>query len=618
MKNRLILVNDLYGARLTQALRPCATDDVVAFSVASKVELDRIGINSVYPESLVNLPDFNLLGTQNINRVKNISHIIDQELRLRIGYFREFDLRICEYAHFYVKILFDMFYSTYYILEAISNQGNYNEFKYVFCRNKSVFRIEHKVILMLFNELFLTGNNKSEAEDSNYFRSPSFCLINARNILKKCSLILKSMLSRARTGKRILLFDLAHDIPYFKNKVFRDYTYIDFNWNVSKISRTIIKHRNKQSWSRQEDYYFVIKEVFLSLSKRSSYKAMFDLKDNVFLLLHALLEEEMLTGLASRLQYFIAYRDDLLSIKPQVCLMSNCRFDIENAFKFSIVKSIGIPMVTYQEGGGAGYILWPGFNIDIRLSDYFLSYGKGVSESNFIEKSRAKIIPVGSIRLASLLNFHKQWIHRSPKTIAVSILSQRPINTKSRPKNNKNVSIMFIADNIKDTIFQHYPGNGGFFSLAYQRQLDLLNRLLTVKGVKVILKTTKRIAPHFRVFRKLVKIETSPLERVLGQADAFLLEYPSTVLLECLLTDKPLAILFDRGDVVFEDRAFELLSRRARMCSNKEEFSEIMKFILKDIAEGSQMTQEKGFLQRYCLASGSEQRVLEFLNKLII
>jgi len=96
-----------------------------------------------------------------------------------------------------------------------------------------------------------------------------------------------------------------------------------------------------------------------------------------------------------------------------------------------------------------------------------------------------------------------------------------------------------------------------------------------------------------------LRMETRPLEEVLGGAAAFILDYPSTVLQECLLTDKPIALLLDGNQVRLEAAALELLRRRIRIAFDVADFPMTLAALQADVQNGNPMTKNRDFLRRY-------------------
>jgi len=279
--------------------------------------------------------------------------------------------------------------------------------------------------------------------------------------------------------------------------------------------------------------------------------------------------------------------------RPALVCTAACRMNVRDALITAVARSMGVPVITYQEGGGAGYLDWPLFNVDTELSDHFLVYGRGVAESPFVKKGRASIHPVGSLYLGCLIS-----------------------NDDASKRNGKD-GIYVILDNIKTGTWQHYPYNGGFFSRAYAHQSKIISLLQELGAERFILKTIKgRENLYYGVFGKEggFRIETKPLGSILKRASAFILDYPSTVLQECLLTDKPIALLLDSEHVRFEPKALELLLRRVRIALHEADYPKVLKELMRDVESGSSMTLNKDFLETYCRPERDPQNISKLIS----
>jgi len=348
----------------------------------------------------------------------------------------------------------------------------------------------------------------------------------------------------------------------------------------------------KRQTESEDLFEGISRELFESISEDGEYLEMFDQNKDFSDFINMCLREYFIEHTKKFMPYAEDIKNCLLDMDSEMVLTSHCRIDIGDAFLIGLAKELGVPVVVYQEGGGAGYLDWPLFSLDTDLSDFFLTYGEGVKDSKFI-LNKEKIIPVGSIRLS---------------------------NIKERINNNKPLTrkIYVVLDLFKMSMWQHYPYNGGFFSQAYAHQLNLLNSLKQFKNIEFVIKTIKGRAFLYEdiIDKNHMNISTKLLSNVLDEASAFILDWPSTVLQEVLLTDRPVAVLYNEGTVHFEEKALDFLRKRIRINSDKSLFQKEIEALLGDIENGSQMTSDTEFIDRYCIRPDVNERLESFVGVL--
>jgi len=57
------------------------SDIIVSFSLDGKIALEKKGLKCLFPDDLIELPDLNRIGLDNLERVKNICNFMDIKLR---------------------------------------------------------------------------------------------------------------------------------------------------------------------------------------------------------------------------------------------------------------------------------------------------------------------------------------------------------------------------------------------------------------------------------------------------------------------------------------------------------------------------------------------------------
>lgn len=572
---------------------------IISFSIKGKLALAKRGITCYFPDDLIELPDLNQIGIDNYHRVKNICDFLDEELRGKIPLLKENNIKLFGSSFFTIKVFFDSLYTSYSILSKLFTKLNNCEI-IAFKKNDrldSLFEGQISIIPALIENVFLKRNNRIKIIVNDKYIFKEQLTLKLRHMLKY---IYHFYYLPLRTEKRKyscngLLLQDGHDIPYVVETILNDINFFKIPFDNCFILNSI--HTNifqlKRFREENKGYCAAIKEVFDKASRSKQYHKLFGTDNDLIFFANKCLEKYFLETVVKFLPYLDSMKKRIANLSPKVLLTASCRLDLKSAFFLEIVRSLKIPIVAYQEGGGTGYLNWPLFNIDLELSDYFLVYGNGVKERLYPNKGKSQIVPVGSLRLEKIKK-----------------------NIKNKACGEKIVFV--ILDNLKLDTWQHYPYNGNFFSRAYRHQLKILDILRQFKDVNFVIKTTKERELLYESYRNFFKIETKPLIEVISYADAFILEFPSTVLQECLLTDKPIGLLYDSSAVKFEGNALQLLNYRVRTSSVPEQFNEVIKSLIEDIMCGSEMINENTFRDNYCLMENTAENLKIFFDRLLL
>lgn len=618
IKRLIIFAEPSHVVKILEYQQPnCET--IISFSVDGKIALEKKGLMCLFPDDLIELPDLNRIGLDNLERVKNICNFLDIKLQEKFVFLRENNINLLYAGFFYIKIFFDDLWTSYFILEKMFKEVNADEI-IVFKRGYSVdelFEGRSPIIPALVENVFLKKyKNISFISDDR----PDFkisMLLKLKHLLRAIRFYFPFKGKNKRYKHNgILLVDM-HDTPYLKEIL----NYVNFykmyfsNHFIGIRSISSNEFEIKGISKRNKEYDESIKEVFKDVLQSQTYRNMFIEDEDLFLFANKCLESYILKTIGRLLPYADYIRKWLIELSPEVLITAACRLNMEDAFLLELARSLKIPVVTYQEGGGAGYLNCPLFNLDVNLSDYFLVYGKGVMESPFINKGKDNIVPAGSIRLENIRN---QFLYRL-EDLGLRT-NDKGLKTKSSQLSPQSLppTVYFVLDRIKINTCQHYPYNGGFFSQAYRHQVKIINILKQFKQINVVLKAVEGMEFLYESFVKdNISIETLPLSKILNRPSAFILDYPSTTIQECLLTDKPIALLHIPDNVEFDQNALESLSLRVRVSSDHDKFYKVIEALIDDVKHGTKMTENSEFRDRYCLMNNTESNLKIFFDNLL-
>jgi hypothetical protein len=598
-----IIIADAEDADKVTKLYKGMDKAIVSFSIEAKLALERRGVECIFPDDLVDLPDLNKLGSDNLQLVKDICEIIDNKLKERFPFLQQNRINLFGNGFFVVKVFFDSLCSSFLILERLFQEiGNRDVVLYSSgCALENIAERNCALVPSLIKYVFLKEYPAIKIIPESNYRSSRIMMEDVRSYFPLLVLCMQTWFrknSRTVCGSKGIVLDSRYDVKILIDDVLREMEFFEI-FLFRRIIAIKSLHSRRLSIKMLSDnagVYKVIREIFHEITAEMATHEIFHGHAGLGSFAFLYLEQYLTKSLGGILHHGDDIKSVLSEIAPTLLCTASCRIDLKDAFVLGIAKSLDVPVVTYQEGGGAGYLDWPLFNLDTKLSNFFLVYGKGVAESPYIEKKLAKVIPVGSI-----------------------YLDQVKKNMSATKKGTSLPGIYVILDNIKTDVWQHYPCNGGNFSQAYRHQSKIIESLKKVDFEGFILKTIKgreNLYSSMIDIKDHIRIETKPLSSILHNASAFVLEYPSTVLQECLLTNKPIALLFNKTSVIFDNYAFELLKRRVRVVSEYEEFTRVLESLIEDVRLGNPMTENKDFLMNYCLMENSKGNIDNFFSSI--
>jgi len=599
--NRLIIFSEPFLSAKVARLERNDKSLFMAFSIDGKIELERRGIKCFLPDDLISLPDLNKLGLDNLQLVKDICTIIDNKLKGRFPFLQENSIDLFGNGFYVVKTFFDSLCSSFLIIESLFQKiSDRNIVLFASgCELGKIFEGTCSLVPSLIEHIFLKDYPGIKIIPGNNYRFNRIRLGDYKSYFRLLMLCMQTWFRSGTACKSTgIVLDKRYDVSVLIDDVLREIDFIKIFAFRRIIAMKTLKSRRLsiKIFADNAEVYKVICEVFREIAADLAGHEIFRGNDSLGSFAFLWLERYLTNSIGGILQHGDDIKEKLSGMAPTLLCTASNRTDLKDAFVLGIAKSLSIPVVTYQEGGGAGYLDWPLFNVDTQLSDFFLVYGKGVVESPYIEKRKAKVIPVGSI-----------YLEQIKKSMLVTTKRASPSG------------IYVILDIIKTNAWQHYPYNGGYFSQAYRHQSKIIESLKKIGHEGFILKTIKgREGLYSSMFdiKDQIPIETKPLASLLHNASAFVLEYPSTVLQECLLTDKPIALLFNKASVMFDDRALELLKRRVRVASEYGEFPVVLEALIEDVRRGNPMTKNNDFLMNYCIMEKSRENVYNLFRSL--
>jgi hypothetical protein len=286
---------------------------------------------------------------------------------------------------------------------------------------------------------------------------------------------------------------------------------------------------------------------------------------------------------------------------------------ILDGFSHTIAKAAkdsDIPVVTWQLGN-YGYIDQPMISyLDIMVPDAHMVFGKGVARTYRKEAKEhgTELVPIGSAFLESA---------RSPKAAR-----------RARKFAGKGKTVLFVTTN--------YYQNGLYISfpppfsdnLYWRTQRSIMDALGKREGLDIIVKLhpshTYRESPITSYARrkgyscKFVRGECY-FRELLPLADAIVTDFPTTTLLESLMTDKPVFVY--GGHLKIHQDALEVLKKRVFYSDNLAMFTRMIGDYLSGKPGRQPDSSNKEFIRSYGTGGFSEgtaaERAAAFVKNII-
>lgn len=264
-------------------------------------------------------------------------------------------------------------------------------------------------------------------------------------------------------------------------------------------------------------------------------------------------------------------------------------------------RRTGAPLVTYQEGAGYGSMETPIYDYtEMRDGDLFLAYGDGNAEHYQEREWPVKpMYTVGSAHQEALRRNLRQ-AHRQPR---------------------KRRTVIYVGT-CSATNINHVPNNGLVETYYLEQQRHIFESMLTLpedfdlaarlhpsdQGGAALLRL-----PQFARLRR----ELRPMEQLLDQADVFIIDFPSTVLLSACFTEARLLVLAQHGVTGLSRSQESRLSSRAEVVHSPEELGAAIRALPDQWGLGVRSGDD--YLTAYCLprlAGSAADRAAEILSTL--
>ena len=221
-----------------------------------------------------------------------------------------------------------------------------------------------------------------------------------------------------------------------------------------------------------------------------------------------------------------------------------------------------VPTVTYQHGGGFGYVYRQAHNrTDFHQPDYFFGFGNGVKQ--YVEKHQ---------------------LHTQVYPVGASMIEGKSEEKKSREQICRNLNLDpdkkiagYIATGYYNVI-HHNPGDLYPDHMYFSIQKQLFEFFRQHPDVQFLVKPYMRefgqITREYLITENIPNVipVSMPIATLHSVADMYVLDFISTILLETIASGKPLVMYYNQHTCPLEPEALELLKKRVHYSEDFNSF----------------------------------------------
>ena len=261
-------------------------------------------------------------------------------------------------------------------------------------------------------------------------------------------------------------------------------------------------------------------------------------------------------------------------------------------------KDLKIPRIMYQHGGSIADVE----NLGVIYNDHFLSdfelvYGPDheeyIGSKQWYPKYKTIIIAVGDARLESLKM-------RLTPDVACSI------KTKICGPTNKKL-ILYVPGSIFTNFFRYscynIRNNYTFkirktifdFIDAYDSSIQFIYKPMITSYDDPTCDMIRQHYPHVQI------VQNIPLPELQSASDLVIQEVPSSAMYETMITDRPMIVLVDKHIWNMPDEIHRLLSKRAHVATDNNEFISLIQNAVNDLQLWTKPNADKEFWERFCV-----------------
>ncbi len=264
-----------------------------------------------------------------------------------------------------------------------------------------------------------------------------------------------------------------------------------------------------------------------------------------------------------------------------------------NSLLFEYLRSVDVPVIGSQHGCLYGEIHEPWqFVTDFERCDYFFSYGFSADDLKRIypgRESKASIIPVGKLHKPRVAETAKSVDVLFPLTNSISIFAGGLTRTFPHELTHRQEQILRYLDGLENLEVTIKP----FLGASYEN-CSVMPILAGMKRAHIVANMT--LLDYLSIYSPRVVI----------------IEYPSTPLVELLLFDAEIFLLWDQF-FQYDQVVREMLERRVHCFDTVED---MLRAVQAFFAGELPVKRDDSYCKRYVYREGSEQIILRTIESI--
>ncbi|MDQ7816743.1 MAG: hypothetical protein RDU14_06915 [Melioribacteraceae bacterium] len=552
-------------------------------------ELEKKGLEYKIVEDFVDKKElFKEVSILSEKKIKAITILTDNWVRNNYPSFAEADLALLEYYYYYLMRLFDSVMMRIFIFEKIFSSLNPD--KIIICKKESteseslsieipwseeesvwaycikLFNYNNKTSIHIIDytgeDKELLSNNKNLLQNSKRLKiilwgktSISLSLNSIRNIFKE---IFKKLLGNVQT--------LKYNLPYFYNliRILKHESFYGVTHFIK--SKKIVLLNSGSNWQitnglfNKEGFSFYqfkcgINKIQLK-SETCDYVSKIGIDE--FLVFRGINFSSLIKQKLNRLinhGIYSFYTDYLKTIKllkriKAKAILSSVITLPNEWIILHTARLLNIPIFCWGHGASGQSVFTKQKAMELLICDFYFTQGQGSQQTYKKYKDYSFTpVPIGSPSLDRL---------------------SKALNTKELINE---YDFLYVTTNYYHNNFYLSFFPGVFDNELYETQYKII-KILDKQNMKTLFKVSEKSIHkgfHNRLFgNDHISVEDKiPFEKFLHLAKAIIIDNPTTVLLESLLTRKPIFVLTQF--IKLTSMAYKLLRKRAVCCNSIEE-----------------------------------------------
>ena len=620
--------------------------DIIALTPRVEYELEKRKISDKRPEDYINEEMYEIIGTKNTKRAEELCSYLDNYLQRKNELLRKHNVKAATFCLFYLKILFDVVYIPLYSVKSVVDKERAGFVIFEATQKEPIDdrlywlqeSVYSRVIEFVCREKgisfkCITTQNDSDSKKRHYDkRTLRRTTSNIKKIFNKVFSLWQNI--DGWEAKITFLTKIAGIQKGLSGR----YLFLSFGGHMKYIIFRMLSSPKYDVWIWQNGHLrHSFKEMMCSRGKHSldtpsNFEQMDELKQYLESASRAIKKDETFRTflrdgstdwfplVEDRIEHFIVHVTSktvqvyfqaillLDMIQPKALILGSIAGYRPKAIAHA-AKQQNIPVVTLHHGDLGTHYDASYYYHDVVSTDYYFCYGEGVK---------------------SYLNRHYRNAVR-PVVVGSPVLDQIQYHSISRDDlctrfglDKKKKIVIYVLTGLKGghQYFNHNKPSDSHYYDINQRIVSVFEPFddiqLVVKGQQPSkINCQSPVEDYIRDSDKsnCRVINNFPFDRLINLADTFIIDSPTTILLQAMMTDVPIYIY--NNTFLWEPGVVETLQSRTYFHNDLERFCKILKHDLENGSIFEKRKTDDSFLRHFGIPyrdGKSTERFLEALK----